>query len=42
MIHLVHSIAPKSFLFVVTRRKLPYGQQYVRMKVKDTVEKLKN
>ena len=42
MIHLVHSLAPKSFIFIVTRRKLPYGQQYVRLKVKETVEKLKN
>ena len=39
---MVYSLAPKSFLFVVTRKQLPYGNAYLMKKIKESVDKLKD
>ena len=41
MINMIYSLAPKSFLFIVSRRKLPYNQSYVAKKIKQSADKLK-
>ena len=41
MINMVYSLAPRCFLFVVTKRQLPYTKAYLMKKIKQSVDKLK-
>ena len=41
MINMVYSLAPRSFLFIVTKRQLPYGKAYLMKKIKQSVDRLK-
>ena len=41
MINFAYSLAPKTFLFVVTKRQLPYGKAYLQKKIKESVDLLK-
>ena len=38
---MVYSLAPRSFLFIVTKRQLPYGKAYLMKKIKQSVDRLK-
>ena len=41
MINMVYSLAPRSFLFIVTKRQLPYGKAYLMKKIRQSVDRLK-
>ena len=41
MINMVYSLAPRSLLFIVTKRQLPYGKAYLMKKIKQSVDRLK-